>query len=197
LELDFNVVHGPRRSLLLIIFIMSFGWSVGDIIDGLKVVWDVWQAVSDGPLNAEYQALQFFDEFHLIFTRLDEWENRKAARARDDQLARSHRKLREECTLFIKYNFSLIQQANPSTKANRVDRSTWLQKAHFSQSQIIALYKKVSWPSQRETVAKLRQKLELFLTLAAMDVALDTNDIVRDIRCSFPSRSSRSLLTLT
>jgi hypothetical protein len=71
LELDFNVVHGPRRSLLLIIFIMSFGWSVGDIIDGLKVVWDVWQAVSDGPLNAEYQALQFFDEFHLIFTRLD------------------------------------------------------------------------------------------------------------------------------
>jgi len=175
---------------------MSFGWSAGDIIDGLKIVWDIWQAVSDGPLNAEYQALQFFDEFHLIFTRLDEWENRKATCTRDDQLTRSHRRLRQECTSFIKYNFSLIQQVNPSTKANRIDRSTWLQKAQFSQSQIIALYKKVSWPSQRETVVKLREKLELFLALAAMDVALDTNDIVRDMRCSFKSRPSRSLLTL-
>jgi len=39
---------------------MSFGWSVGDVIAGIKVVYDVYQAVSDGPINAQRGMPLFF-----------------------------------------------------------------------------------------------------------------------------------------
>jgi hypothetical protein len=162
---------------------MSFGWSAGDVIAGLKVVWDIWEAVSDGPLNAKYQASQFFDEFYHIISRLDDWEKRKAACAKDDRLVRSHRELRDACTVFIKKHFALIQESNPGTRSSRTGRSTWLQKASFTRGQILTLYQQVQWPMQREHVGRLREKLQFFLNLAAWDVALDTNDIVRDIRC--------------
>ena len=38
---------------------MSFGWSVGDIVAGIKVVFDIWEAVSDGALSAPVEATQF------------------------------------------------------------------------------------------------------------------------------------------
>jgi hypothetical protein len=162
---------------------MSFGWSAGDVIAGLRAVYDIWEAISDGPLNAKYEAVQFFDHFYHVTSRLEEWESRKPARSKDGRLVQSHRELRNECTLFIKEHFTLIQQINPRTKATRPGRSTWLQKVSFTQDQVLSLYQRVSWPTQRETVAHLREKLLFFLTLAAWDVALDTNDIVRDIRC--------------
>lgn len=161
---------------------MSFGWSAGDVIAGLKAVYDVWQAVSDGPLNAKYEASQFFSEFYHVVSRLEDWEKNKSACAKDDRLVRSHRELRNDCTEFIKKHFSLIQRANPETKAIRTGRTTWLQKAHFTRDQVIDLYRQVEWPTQRNTVAKLREKLRFFLELAAWDIALDTNRTVNQIR---------------
>lgn len=161
---------------------MSFGWSAGDVIAGLKAVWDIWEAVSDGPLNARFEAAQFFDEFIHVTSRLSEWEARRVSCAKDDRLQRSHQELRDQCTEFIKKHMVIIQRANPNTKAIRSRRTTWIQKASFTQSQVIALYQQVQWPSERKVVARLREKLQLFLEIAAVDVALDTNAIVRDIR---------------
>jgi len=39
---------------------MAFGWSVGDVIAGIKVVHDVYQAISDGPINAQRGMPLFF-----------------------------------------------------------------------------------------------------------------------------------------
>lgn len=161
---------------------MSFGWSVGDVIAGLKAVWDIWQAVSDGPLNARFEASQFFDEYNLVMSRLEKWESRKAAFSQDENLAKSQRQLREQCTLFIKNHIKLIQQVNPSTVTKREGRSTWLKRAPFTKDQIIALYQQVQWPLEREVVAKLRIKLQFFLDVASFDVALDTNDTVHQMR---------------
>lgn len=161
---------------------MSFGWSVGDVIAGLKVVWDIWQAVSDGPLNARFEASQFFDEYVHIMSRLERWESRKAAFAQDELLAKSQRQLREQCTLFLKNHIKLIQQINPNTVAKREGRSTWLRKVPFSKDQIVALYQQVEWPLERQTVAKLRIKLQFFLDVASFDVALDTNDTLHQMR---------------
>lgn len=161
---------------------MSFGWSVGDVISGLKAVWDIWQAVSDGPLNARFEASQFFDEYVLIMSRLEKWENRKTAFSQDELLAKSQRQLREQCTLFLKSHIKLIQQANPGTIAKREGRSTWLKKAPFSKDQVLALYQQVQWPLEREAVAKLRIKLHFFLDVASFDVALDTNGTLHQMR---------------
>ncbi len=161
---------------------MAFGWSAGDVIAGLKVVWDVWEAVSDGPLNAKFEAGQFFDEFVHVTSRLSEWESRRAACAKDDRLHRSHEELRNQCTEFIKKHMAIIQRANPHTKAIRSRRSTWIQRATFTQSQVISLYQQVQWPSERKVVTRLREKLQFFLEIAALDVGMETNSIVREIR---------------
>ncbi|TVY83651.1 hypothetical protein LSUE1_G001987 [Lachnellula suecica] len=179
---------------------MSFGWSIGDVIAGLKVVWDVWEAVSDGPLNARFEASQFFDEFAHIVNRLEDWGKRKAACASDSRLAASNQQLREQCTLFLKRHMSLIQHANPNTKAIRQSRSTWLQRVTFSQNQIVSLYQQVSWPFERKEVEKLRGKLQFFLQLATYDVtaathtvAINTHDAVQDIRDTFRTSNAELL----
>ncbi|KAL2065151.1 hypothetical protein VTL71DRAFT_4292 [Oculimacula yallundae] len=160
---------------------MSFGWSAGDVIAGLKAVWEIWEAVSDGPLNARFEAAQFFDEFVHVTSRLQEWEARRVACAKDDRLHRSHQELRDQCTEFIKKHMALIQRVNPSTKAIRSRRSTWIQKAYFSQNQVIALYQQVQWPSERKVVTRLREKLQFFLEIAALEIGMDTNAMVREI----------------
>ncbi|KAH7400086.1 hypothetical protein BKA64DRAFT_474350 [Cadophora sp. MPI-SDFR-AT-0126] len=163
---------------------MAFGWSAGDVIAGLKAVWDIWQAVSDGPLNAKFEATQFFDEFIHVTSRLSEWEARRVSCTKDDRLHRSHQELRDQCTDFIKKHMAIIQRANPNTKAIRPRRSTWIQKATFTQNQVIALYQQVQWPSERKAVTRLREKLQFFLEIAALDVGLDTNAMVRDMKAS-------------
>ncbi|KAH7364643.1 hypothetical protein BKA65DRAFT_142626 [Rhexocercosporidium sp. MPI-PUGE-AT-0058] len=168
---------------------MSFGWSAGDVIAGLKAVWDIWEAVSDGPLNARFEATQFFDEFIHVTSRLSEWEARRVSCAKDDRLQRSHQELRDQCTEFIKKHMAIIQRANPNTKAIRSRRSTWIQMAPFTQIQVIALYQQVQWPSERKVVTRLREKLQFFLEIAALDVGLDTNTIVRDIRATHSSHA--------
>lgn len=161
---------------------MSFGWSVGDIISGLKVVYDIWQAVSAGPLNASFEATQFFDEYTHIMSRLERWESQKSAIARDEALVGSQRQIREQCTLFIKNHFRLIQAANPDTISQREGRSTWLRKVPFSKEQVLALYKKVSWPFEREEVQRLRIKLQFFLDVATFDISMNTNRTLHRMR---------------
>jgi hypothetical protein len=156
---------------------MSFGWSVGDVIAGLKVVWDIWEAVSDGPLNAHFEASQFFNEFILVINRLEDWERRKAASATDNRLTASSQQLREQCTLFIKRHMSLMQQANPQTKAIRHGRTTWLQRVTFTRAQVVSLYQHVSWPFERKEVERLREKLQFFLQLATHDIAVASHNI--------------------
>ncbi|KAK0102538.1 hypothetical protein ONS95_006151 [Cadophora gregata] len=168
---------------------MSFGWSAGDVIAGLKAVWEIWQAVSDGPLNARFEAAQFFDEFIHVTSRLSEWEARRLSFMKDDRLHGSHQELRDQCTDFIKKHMSIIQRVNPNTKAIRSRRSTWIQRATFTQSQVIALYQQVQWPSERKAVTRLREKLQFFLEIAAFDVGLDTNAMVRDMKASQSSHA--------
>jgi hypothetical protein len=161
---------------------MSFGWSVGDIIAGLKVIWAVYDAVSDGPLNAKFEATQFFDEFVHVVSRLSEWEKRKSALPQDDRLAQSHQQLRDQCTVFIRRHMLLIQNANPQTKAIRPRRSNWLQRVEFTKTQVLALYETVKWPTEQNEVQRLREKLMLFLHLAAFDIQMATHGLVSELR---------------
>ncbi|RDW75824.1 hypothetical protein BP5796_06645 [Coleophoma crateriformis] len=177
---------------------MSFGWSAGDVIAGITIVWNIWNAVSDGPLNATVEATQFFEEFSRIIGCLEDWDKRKDDSKITSGLAASHAALRDQCTKFIKKHMRLIQNANPKTQATRAGRSTWLKQAPFSRDQVLSLYQHVEWPLERNEVKRLREKLQLYLQLATYDVvasthdmAANTNHLVQDLH----SRNSELLST--
>ena len=171
---------------------MSFGWSVGDIIAGIKVVWDIWEAVSDGALSAPVEATQFLEDFTQIIGCLEDWQQtarstQDAARTSDSY--RRHLQLREECIDFIRRHRRLIQEANPRTRVIKEGHTSWLRKAKFTQEQIISLYEKVQWPFERKEVARLQDKLHRYLQIVIYEAAASTNkaalqtkEMVEDMR---------------
>ena len=170
---------------------MSFGWSVGDIIAGIKVVRDIWEAVSDGALSAPVEATQFLEDFAHIISCLEDWELR-ARSTQDANISdsyRRHQQLREECITFIRRHRRLIQEVNPQTKTIKEGHTSWLRKARFTQEQIISLYEKTQWPFERKEVARLQDRLQRYLQTAIYRVSaltneatLQTMEMVRDMR---------------
>lgn len=167
----------------------GFGWSAGDIVAGLKLVWDVWKAVSDGPMSAKVEAKQFFEDFYLIIQCLDDWERRDESSAEGSSLATAPSQFQHQCVEFLSRHMQLIRTANPQTVITKQGVPMWLRKVTFSKDQIKTLYLQISWPFERDQVLQLRIKMELYLSLATYkisalnhSVAQDTNHRVREIR---------------
>jgi len=159
----------------------AFGWSFGDIVVGISIVWNVYQSLSDGPLNARLEFSQFFDEFAIITSYLDEWQS-KAELVQGDSVGRLHKQVRQQCETFIKRHMLLIQEANPRSRAAREGCSTWLQNVTFSRDQVSVLYQRVQWPMERKEVAKLRNKLVMFLEMSTHSVTVENRDLLLEIK---------------
>jgi hypothetical protein len=171
---------------------MSFGWSIGDIIAGINTVWVAWQAISDGPLNSQYQAQQFFTRLGQIAKRLDHWEERGLA---DEQDTSSRQELKKECQEFVERHMDLIQEVVPKARTDRqikcydsvggkyqtITRS-WLRKAEVTRQQAELLYQKVKWPFEEKKILRLEDQLRIFLDLATYDFAAPTYKGVQEIR---------------
>ncbi|TGO55284.1 hypothetical protein BCON_0094g00340 [Botryotinia convoluta] len=169
----------------------GFGWSAGDIVAGLKLVWDVWKAVSDGPMSAKVEAKQFFKDFYLIIQCLDDWEHRDGSSAEGSSLAAAPSQLKQQCVEFLSRHMQLIRTVNPQAAVTKQGVPMWLRKVTFSRDQIKTLYLQISWPFEKDQVLQLRTKMELYLSLATYkisalnhSVAQDTNSIVREISTS-------------
>lgn len=160
---------------------VGIGWSFGDIIAGIKVVWDVYETLSDGPLNAQLEFSQFFDEFAIITSYLDDWES-KAQLVQGDSVARLHQQLKQQCETFIKRHILLIVDANPRSRGVREGRSTWLKNVAFSTDQIRTLYQRVQWPMERKEVTRLQKKLVTFLGMATHSVTVENRELLLDIK---------------
>ncbi|KAF7926023.1 uncharacterized protein EAE97_010323 [Botrytis byssoidea] len=178
----------------------GFGWSAGDIVAGLKLVWDVWKAVSDGPMSAKAEAKQFFEDFDQIIQCLDDWEHRDGSLAEGSSLAAAPSQLQQQCVKFLSRHMQLIRTANPQTAITKQGVPMWLRKVAFSGDQIKTLYLQISWPFERDQVLQLRTKMELYLSLATYkisalnhSVAQDTNNIVREISTSHQELLSSNL----
>ncbi|PQE14230.1 hypothetical protein CJF31_00006768 [Rutstroemia sp. NJR-2017a BVV2] len=159
---------------------MAFGWSVGDIIAGFKLVWEVWEAVSEGPLSANSEATQFFQEFRMITNRLDDWEARMKTSSKSSDF--SDAPFKQRCADFLEKYMRLIQTANPEAKASNGSLPVWLRRCKFSRDQINKLCLQISWPFARDEVSDLRDQLVLHLNLAMYDITEETNKAVRHIR---------------
>jgi hypothetical protein len=160
---------------------MSFGWSAGDIVAGVKIVWDIWNSVSDGPLNAIYEATQFFNDFEIIKGCLESWDSRDQASSGKPSLTEP---LRRQCAKFIEEHMRLIQDANIGTKVVQNGGRTWLRKVPFTKQQVLKLYQQVQWPFVRGNVAELRSSLELALGVATYRVAENTHELVQRLSIS-------------
>lgn len=167
----------------------GFGWSAGDIVSGLKLVWDVWKSISNGPMSAKVEAKQFFEEFYLIIQCLNDWEQRNESLTEDSSLTGAPSQLKQQCVDFLSRHLLLIRTANPQAATQKKDVPLWARKVTFSKEQIKTLYQQVSWPFERDQVSKLRTKMELYLSLATYkisalnhSVSQDTNNMVRDLR---------------
>lgn len=178
----------------------GFGWSAGDIVAGLKLVWDVWKAVSDGPMSAKVEAKQFFEDFYLIIQCLDDWERRDESSAEGSSLATAPSQFQHQCVEFLSRHMQLIRTANPQTVITKQGVPMWLRKVTFSKDQIKTLYLQISWPFERDQVLQLRIKMELYLSLATYkisalnhSVAQDTNYRVREISTSHQELLSSNL----
>ncbi|TGO40534.1 hypothetical protein BHYA_0035g00080 [Botrytis hyacinthi] len=178
----------------------GFGWSAGDIVAGLKLVWDVWKAVSDGPMSAKVEAKQFFEDFYQIVQCLDDWERRDGSLAEGSSLAAAPSQLQQQCVKFLSRHMQLIRTANPQTAITKQGVPMWLKKVTFSRDQIRTLYMQISWPFEKDQVLELRTKMELYLSLATYkisalnhSVAQDTNNIVREISTSHQELLSSNL----
>ncbi|TEY43614.1 hypothetical protein BOTCAL_0367g00020 [Botryotinia calthae] len=178
----------------------GFGWSAGDIVAGLKLVWDVWKAVSDGPMSAKVEAKQFFEDLYLIIQCLDDWERRDGSLAEGSSLATAPSQLRQQCIEFLSRHMQLIRTANPQTVITKQGVPMWLRKVTFSKDQIKTLYLQIAWPFERDQVLQLRTKMELYLSLATYrtsalnhSVAQDTNHRVREISTSHQELLSSNL----
>lgn len=160
---------------------MSFGWSAGDIIAGVKLVWDIWNSVRDGPLNATHEATQFFDDFETIKACLESWDSQDPASSGKPSLTEP---LRRQCAKFIQEHMSLIQDANNDAGIVQDGGRIWLRKVPFTKQQVLRLYQQVQWPFVRGSIAQLRSSLELALGVATYRVAEDTHELVRKLSIS-------------
>ncbi|KAI9646420.1 hypothetical protein NHQ30_004412 [Ciborinia camelliae] len=178
----------------------GIGWSAGDIASGLKVVWGVWKAISDGPMSAKVEAKQFFEEFYLIIQCLNDWEQRNESSTEGSSLTHAPSQLKKQCIEFLSRHMHLIRMANPQTATAKNGALLWLRNVHFSKEQIKTLYQQVKWPFERDQVSQLRTKMELYLSLATYkisalnhSVSQDTNNMVREMSISHQELLSSNL----
>jgi hypothetical protein len=54
----------------------SFGWSFGDVIAGIKVVWTIYEAVSDGPLSMNITFISYTIQNDLNFAQTVYWSQK-------------------------------------------------------------------------------------------------------------------------
>ncbi|PQE29223.1 hypothetical protein CJF30_00004264 [Rutstroemia sp. NJR-2017a BBW] len=159
---------------------MSFGWSAGDIIAGFKLVWEVWEAVSEGPLSANSEATEFFQDFRMITSRLEDWEAQRKTSSKSSDF--SNPPFKKRCAVFLEKYMRLIQSVNPEAKASHGYLPVWLQRCKFSRDQINKLCLQMQWPLARDEVKNLRNQLGLHLNMAIFDITEETNEAVRRMR---------------
>lgn len=167
---------------------MSFNWPVEDITSGLKVIWSIWEAVSDGAVDLPADAGHFLEDFAQTVGNLRNWELR-AESEEATHVSESYRRsqvLKEECITFIRRQRRLIQDVNPQTESIKEGHRTWLKEAKFTKEQVASLYDKTQWAFELKEVARLRDKLQLYLQVPLSSStkfnAGQTLDMARDMR---------------
>ncbi|KAF4189629.1 hypothetical protein CNMCM7927_007313 [Aspergillus lentulus] len=149
---------------------MSFGWSVGDVLQAAKIAWDVYKCIADGTQNAKVDFAQFKAEFELMRATIEELQEaeKDVPVSKRVALGRSYQQTIIECTEFVKKHQRL---ANNIHSGGSKEPLQW----HKVSDRVKTLFHQVSWPIERKEAERLRRALERNVQLANL---MATNTVI-------------------
>ncbi|KAL3455768.1 hypothetical protein BJX64DRAFT_297305 [Aspergillus heterothallicus] len=152
---------------------MSFGWSVGDLIQGATIAWAIYESVGNRERSAKVEFAAFQTEFGLIKTALERLGD-VAANCPDEELSLGHgyAQTLSRCATFIKKHKTLALENETSNLKGKGRRPSL-------QDRLSSTWDKVSWPFEREEAERLRAQLERYVQIAILKVTSNTSDRTR------------------
>ncbi|OJJ50121.1 hypothetical protein ASPZODRAFT_139444 [Penicilliopsis zonata CBS 506.65] len=150
---------------------MSFGWSIGDLIQGATIAWNIYESVADGPKSAKSDFAAFKEEFSVVKGLLAQLEDAHGKEtASGAHLGSGYTTLVKDCTRFIDKHKRLAQQSESVTASARVR----------------ILFQQVTWPLERAEAQKLREDLSRYVNIAVMknteQARLDNLEMLRTLK---------------
>jgi hypothetical protein len=163
------------RLLLADIHEMSFGWSVGDLIQGAAIAWAIYESVGNRERSATAEFAAFQTEFGLIKAALERLRDVAANCPGEDlDVGKGYAQTLQRCASFIAKHKSLAVENETSAVGAKARRSSL-------HGRFLSTWEKVSWPFEREEAERLRGQLERYVQIAILKVTANTSDRTRKI----------------
>ncbi|KAL3487004.1 hypothetical protein BJX62DRAFT_246264 [Aspergillus germanicus] len=154
---------------------MSFGWSVGDLIQGAAIAWAIYESVGNRERSAKSEFAAFQTEFGLIKIALERLRDVAATYPGEDlDLGKSYAQTLQRCASFIAKHKTLALENETSIIGTKARRSSL-------HGRFQTTWDKISWPFEREEAERLRGQLERYVQIAILKVTANTSDRTRKI----------------
>ncbi|KAJ0415162.1 hypothetical protein BJY00DRAFT_318151 [Aspergillus carlsbadensis] len=154
---------------------MSFGWSVGDLIQGAAIAWAIYESVGNRERSAKTEFAAFQTEFGLIKAALERLRDVAATCPSEDlELGKGYGQTLQRCASFIAKHKTLALENETSTTGAKARQSSL-------HGRFLSTWDKISWPFEREEAERLRGQLERYVQIAILKVTANTSDRTRKI----------------
>ncbi|KAL4733092.1 hypothetical protein BDV11DRAFT_176023 [Aspergillus similis] len=142
---------------------MSFGWSVGDLIQGANIAWQIYESFGKGENSAKKEFASFRAEFNLVKSALEKLLQLAANCPGEDlELGEGYKQTLQRCAKFIQKHERLVAEA--------------AQRRPSLPDRILSVWDKVSWPAEREDAERLRRYLERYVQIAILKITVNNRD---------------------
>ncbi|KAL3439131.1 hypothetical protein BDV09DRAFT_191347 [Aspergillus tetrazonus] len=142
---------------------MSFGWSVGDLIQGANIAWQIYESFGKGENSAKKEFFLFRAEFNLVKSALEKLlELATNCPGEDLDLGEGYKQTLHRCAKFIQRHKRLVEEAT--------------QRRPSLPDRILSVWERVSWPAEREDAERLRRCLERYIQIAILKVTVNNRD---------------------
>jgi hypothetical protein len=156
---------------------MSFGWSVGDVLQATKIAWDVYHCIADGATNARVDFKQFKAEFELMRVTIEELQEaeKDVPVSKRVALGQSYQQTLIEYAEFVQKHQRLANDILPGGPKQPLQ---W----HKVSDKVKTIFHQVSWPIERKEAERLRRALERNVQLANLMATTTVIDITKQNR---------------
>ncbi|KAL5051979.1 hypothetical protein BDW71DRAFT_202120 [Aspergillus fruticulosus] len=142
---------------------MNFGWSVGDLIQGANLAWQIYESFGRGENSAKKGFLSFRAEFNLVKCALKKLHDlARNCPDEDLDLGEGYEQTLQRCAKFIQRHKRLATEAE--------------QRRPSLPDRILSVWERVSWPAEREDAERLRRYLERYVQFAILKVTVNNRD---------------------
>ncbi|KAL5002008.1 hypothetical protein BDV10DRAFT_181703 [Aspergillus recurvatus] len=142
---------------------MNFGWSVGDLIQGANIAWQIYESFGKGENSAKKGFNSFRAELNLVKCALEKLGGLALNCPGEDlDLGEGYEQTLQRCARFIQRHKRLVAEAK--------------QRRPSLPDRILSAWDKVSWPAEREDAERLRRYLERYVQIAILKVTVNNRN---------------------